>query len=112
MSAVPSAVRLDPLASLNNKTLTLASRGADPQRLLLLTFSRRAAQEMVYDNVAFPLREHTALPDAMVRDLVLMKLHAVGLRGAAGLRIAQLSGGMARRVAWPAPLPWTPTDPV
>jgi phospholipid/cholesterol/gamma-HCH transport system ATP-binding protein len=53
----------------------------------------------VYENVAFPLREHTRLPDAMLRDLVLMKLHAVGLRGAAHLMPAALSGGMARRVA-------------
>ncbi len=53
----------------------------------------------VYDNVAFPLREHTALPEAMIRDLVLMKLQAVGLRGARHLMPNQLSGGMARRVA-------------
>ncbi len=53
----------------------------------------------VFDNVAFPLREHTELPESMIRDLVLMKLHAVGLRGARHLRPAQLSGGMARRVA-------------
>lgn len=53
----------------------------------------------VFDNVAFPLREHTDLPEAMIRDLVLMKLHAVGLRGAHGLMTGELSGGMARRVA-------------
>ncbi len=53
----------------------------------------------VFDNVAFPLREHTNLPEDMLRDLVLMKLHAVGLRGAHSLRTSQLSGGMARRVA-------------
>ena len=53
----------------------------------------------VYDNVAFPLREHTALPEDMLNDLVCMMLEAVGLRGAATLRIDQLSGGMARRVA-------------
>lgn len=53
----------------------------------------------VFDNVAFPLREHTQLPAAMIRDLVLMKLQAVGLRGARDLQTAQLSGGMARRVA-------------
>jgi len=52
-----------------------------------------------FENVAFPLREHTDLPESMIRDLVLMKLEAVGLRGAAGLDISQLSGGMARRVA-------------
>ena len=53
----------------------------------------------VFDNVAFPLREHTDLPAPMIRDLVLMKLHAVGLRGARDLKTGELSGGMARRVA-------------
>lgn len=53
----------------------------------------------VYDNVAFPLREHTKLSEAMIRTLVLAKLQAVGLRGARDLMPAQLSGGMARRVA-------------
>ncbi len=53
----------------------------------------------VFDNVAFPLREHTHLNEPMLRDLVLMKLEAVGLRGAAQLMPSELSGGMARRVA-------------
>ena len=53
----------------------------------------------VFENVAFPLREHTNLSEDMIHDLVLMNLEAVGLRGAAHLRIDQLSGGMARRVA-------------
>ena len=53
----------------------------------------------VFDNVAFPLRTHTDLPDDMIRDLVLMKLEAVGLRGARDLFPAELSGGMVRRVA-------------
>ncbi len=53
----------------------------------------------VFDNVAFPLREHTRLPEEMIRDLVLIKLQAVGLRGARDLMPAALSGGMARRVA-------------
>lgn len=53
----------------------------------------------VYENIAFPLREHTDLPEELVRRLVLMKLHAVGLRGAARLMPGDLSGGMARRVA-------------
>ncbi len=53
----------------------------------------------VFDNVAFPLREHTRLPERLIRDLVLLKLEAVGLRGARDLMPAQLSGGMARRVA-------------
>ncbi len=53
----------------------------------------------VYENVAFPLRVHTQLPEAMIRDVVLMKLHAVGLRGARDLMPSELSGGMARRAA-------------
>ena len=53
----------------------------------------------VYDNVAFPLREHTKLPERLIRHIVLTKLHAVGLRGAWQLMPSQLSGGMARRVA-------------
>ena len=53
----------------------------------------------VFDNIAFPLRENTDLPEEIIRDLVLMKLHAVGLRGAHTLRPSELSGGMERRVA-------------
>ena len=53
----------------------------------------------VFENVAFPLRAHTRLPERMIADLVAMKLQAVGLRGARSLRPAELSGGMARRVA-------------
>lgn len=53
----------------------------------------------VFDNVAFPMREHTRLPESMIRDLVLLKLHAVGLSNAAHLKPAEVSGGMARRVA-------------
>ena len=53
----------------------------------------------VYENVAFPLRVHTSLPEDMIRDIVLMKLEAVGLRGARELMPSELSGGMTRRVA-------------
>lgn len=53
----------------------------------------------VYENIAFPLREHTGLPEAVIRQLVLMKLELVGLRGARRLKPAELSGGMTRRVA-------------
>ncbi|MEE9423056.1 MAG: ATP-binding cassette domain-containing protein [Gammaproteobacteria bacterium] len=53
----------------------------------------------VFDNVAYPLREHTDMSESMIRDLVLLKLHAVGLRGARDLNPSELSGGMARRVA-------------
>jgi phospholipid/cholesterol/gamma-HCH transport system ATP-binding protein len=53
----------------------------------------------VYDNLAFPMREHTDLSEEMIRDLVLMKLQAIGLRGAHALKPGDLSGGMERRVA-------------
>src|SRR6056300_1405680 len=53
----------------------------------------------VFENVAFPIREHTNLNEAVIKDLVLMKLNAVGLRGAHNLMPTELSGGMARRVA-------------
>jgi phospholipid/cholesterol/gamma-HCH transport system ATP-binding protein len=53
----------------------------------------------VYDNIAFPMRELTQLPEELIHDLVLMKLHAVGLRGASKLMPNELSGGMSRRVA-------------
>lgn len=52
-----------------------------------------------FDNVAFPIREHTHLPESLIRQIVLMKLEAVGLRGAAALMPSELSGGMARRAA-------------
>jgi len=66
---------------------------------MLFQFGALFTDMSVFDNVAFPLREHTDLPFELIRDLVLMKLHAVGLRGAAALMPSQLSGGMARRVA-------------
>lgn len=61
-----------------------------------------------FENVAFPLRQHTDLPEDLLRTIVLMKLHAVGLRGAAGLMPAELSGGMARRVALARALAFDP----
>jgi len=66
---------------------------------MLFQFGALFTDLSVFDNVAFPLREHTDLPEEMIRDLVLMKLNAVGLRGAADLMPSELSGGMARRVA-------------
>jgi phospholipid/cholesterol/gamma-HCH transport system ATP-binding protein len=66
---------------------------------MLFQFGALFTDLSVFENVAFPLREHTRLPSSIIRDLVLMKLHAVGLRGAAHLKPAELSGGMARRVA-------------
>jgi phospholipid/cholesterol/gamma-HCH transport system ATP-binding protein len=66
---------------------------------MLFQFGALFTDLSAFENVAFPLREHTALPEPVIRDLAMMKLHAVGLRGAAGLSPAELSGGMARRVA-------------
>ena len=66
---------------------------------MLFQFGALFTDQTVYENVAFQLREHTKLPEALIRDLVLMKLNAVGLRGARNLKPAELSGGMARRVA-------------
>ena len=63
----------------------------------------------VYDNLAFPMREHTDLSEDMIRDLVLMKLHAVGLRGAHALMPNELSGGMERRVALARAIALDPT---
>ena len=66
---------------------------------MLFQFGALFTDLTVFENVAFPLREHADLPEPLVRDIVLMKLNAVGLRGAAQLRISEVSGGMARRVA-------------
>jgi len=66
---------------------------------MLFQFGALFTDLSVFDNVAFPLREHTNLPAALIRDIVLMKLDAVGLRGARDLSPAEISGGMARRVA-------------
>jgi phospholipid/cholesterol/gamma-HCH transport system ATP-binding protein len=66
---------------------------------MLFQFGALFTDMTVFENVAFPLRENTELPDAFIRDLVLMKLNAVGLRGTSRLRPSELSGGMARRVA-------------
>jgi phospholipid/cholesterol/gamma-HCH transport system ATP-binding protein len=66
---------------------------------MLFQFGALFTDLTVFDNVAFPLREHSGLPEPLIRDIVLMKLNAVGLRGAAALRISEVSGGMARRIA-------------
>ena len=66
---------------------------------MLFQFGALFTDMTVFDNVAFPIREHTDLSEEMIRDLVLMKLEAVGLRGAHKLMPGELSGGMARRVA-------------
>ena len=66
---------------------------------MLFQFGALFTDLSVFENVAFPLREHTDLSEALIRDVVLMKLNAVGLRGARDLMPSQISGGMARRVA-------------
>ncbi|MFY7858125.1 MAG: ABC transporter ATP-binding protein, partial [Limnohabitans sp.] len=66
---------------------------------MLFQFGALFTDMSVFDNVAFPLREHTGLSEALIRDIVLMKLDAVGLRGARDLRPSEISGGMSRRVA-------------
>jgi phospholipid/cholesterol/gamma-HCH transport system ATP-binding protein len=89
--------------SVNRQNIHQLSRKAlyDARRDMGLLFQSSAlfTHLSVFDNVAFPIREHTDLNQSMVRDIVLMKLEAVGLRGAANLMPEQLSGGMARRVA-------------
>ena len=66
---------------------------------MLFQFGALFTDLTVFDNVAFPLREMTDLPEPLIHDIVLMKLNAVGLRGAAPLKISEVSGGMARRIA-------------
>jgi phospholipid/cholesterol/gamma-HCH transport system ATP-binding protein len=66
---------------------------------MLFQFGALFTDLTVFENVAFPLREHTELPEELIRDLVLMRLNAVGLRNAANLKPNEISGGMARRVA-------------
>ena len=66
---------------------------------MLFQFGALFADLSVFENVAFPLREHTSLAEPLIRDIVLMKLNAVGLRGARDLMPAEVSGGMARRIA-------------
>lgn len=83
------------LASLDREALYAARRRMG----MLFQFGALFTDLSVFDNVAFPLREHTRLGEAMIRDLVMMKLNAVGLRGARDLMPSQVSGGMARRVA-------------
>ena len=66
---------------------------------MLFQFGALFTDLTVFENIAFPLREHTDFSEEMIRDLVMMKLNGVGLRGAAALKPSELSGGMARRVA-------------
>ena len=81
-------------------TLDAAGLMAVRRRMgMLFQFGALFTDLSVFENVAFPLREHTRLPESILRDLVLMKLNAVGLRGARDLMPSEVSGGMARRVA-------------
>jgi len=87
---------------LGHVTSTLDTQGLYAMRRkmgMLFQFGALFTDMSVYENVAFPLREHIALPEELLNDLVMMKLQAVGLRGAAHLTPTELSGGMARRVA-------------
>ncbi|HEX3098772.1 MAG TPA: ABC transporter ATP-binding protein [Usitatibacter sp.] len=84
-----------PLASLDAEGLYRMRRRMG----MLFQFGALFTDMNVYENVAFPVREHTRLPEPIIRDLVLMKLEAVGMRGAQRLMPSELSGGMARRVA-------------
>jgi len=83
------------IAAMNEKALYVVRRRMG----MLFQFGALFTDMSVFENVAFPLREHTDLSDELVRDLVLMKLNAVGLRGAHELMPGEISGGMARRVA-------------
>lgn len=83
------------VAELNTRELFLLRRNMG----MLFQMGALFTDQSVFDNVAFQLREHTNLPEELIRNLVLMKLHAVGLRGAHALMPSELSGGMARRVA-------------
>ena len=83
------------VASLNPSDLYAVRRRMG----MLFQFGALFTDLSVFDNVAFPLREHTDLSESMIRDIVLMKLEAVGLRGARDLMPSEVSGGMARRVA-------------
>ena len=81
---------------------------------MLFQFGALFADLSVFENVAFPLREHTDLPEPLIRDIVLMKLNAVGLRGARELMPSDLSGGMARRIALARAIdePFSGLDPI
>jgi len=83
------------VTSMNQQQLYAARRRMG----MLFQFGALFADLSVFENVAFPLREHTDLPEALIRDIVLMKLNAVGLRGTRDMMPSEVSGGMARRIA-------------
>ncbi|MEH8019699.1 MULTISPECIES: phospholipid ABC transporter ATP-binding protein MlaF [Rheinheimera] len=84
----------------NIPTLSRSALYQERKRMSMLFQSGALFTDMtVFDNIAFPIREHTRLPESLIRLIVLMKLEAVGLRGARDMMPAELSGGMARRAA-------------
>lgn len=95
LSGAPDDATAVDLGQMNREGLFQARRRMG----MLFQFGALFTDLSVFDNVAFPLREHTDLPEALIRDVVLMKLNAVGLRGARDLMPSEVSGGMARRVA-------------
>ncbi len=82
------------IGSMNQKQLFAVRRRMG----ILFQFAALFADMSVFENVAFPLREHTDLPESLIRDIVLMKLNAVGLRNARDLMPSEVSGGMAKRI--------------
>ncbi|CAM8670113.1 Ttg2A ABC-type transport system involved in resistance to organic solvents, ATPase component [Comamonadaceae bacterium] len=95
LHGAPGEVASQDITRMNTPELYAARRRMG----MLFQFGALFTDLSVFDNVAFPLREHTELPEALIRDIVLMKLNAVGLRGARDLMPSEVSGGMARRVA-------------
>lgn len=95
----PAAGHVDVAGNIMHKLDTAALYGLRRRMGMMFQQSGLFTDLSVFENIAFPYREHTDLPESMIRDLVLMKLQAVGLRGAWQLRPAELSGGMTRRVA-------------
>lgn len=95
LAGTDSAAPIEDVTTMNNKQLYTARRRMG----MLFQFGALFTDLSVFDNVAFALREHTDLSEVLVRDIVLMKLNAVGLRGARDLMPSEISGGMARRVA-------------
>jgi phospholipid/cholesterol/gamma-HCH transport system ATP-binding protein len=95
LAGADSAAAVEDVTTMSNKQLYTARRRMG----MLFQFGALFTDLSVFDNVAFALREHTDLSEVLVRDIVLMKLNAVGLRGARDLMPSEISGGMARRVA-------------
>jgi phospholipid/cholesterol/gamma-HCH transport system ATP-binding protein len=95
----PAAGHVDVLGQIVHRLNTAELYRLRRQMGMMFQQSGLFTDMSVFDNIAFPYREHTDLPESMIRDLVLLKLQAVGLRGAFRLMPAELSGGMSRRVA-------------